>query len=82
MPRLVQRAKSKLVLEHVVVRKLKGGAGGSRGGDGGGEQLDQAELQDLIKFGAAELFADDDAGGQAGGNAGLCRGAMCHVPRT
>lgn len=37
-----QRAKSKLVLEHVVVRKMKDGGGSKTKAD---RQLDQAELQ-------------------------------------
>ncbi|KAL4452565.1 hypothetical protein ABPG75_008227 [Micractinium tetrahymenae] len=59
--RMMQRAKGKLVLEHVVVRKMKRkGSSGALGSAASGEQhLDGSELQDLIRFGAAELFAEE-----------------------
>ncbi|KAL4421743.1 hypothetical protein ABPG77_002359 [Micractinium sp. CCAP 211/92] len=58
--RMMQRAKGKLVLEHVVVRKLKRKSPGALGAAAGSEQpLDGNELQDLIRFGAAELFAEE-----------------------
>ena len=46
----MQQAKSKLVLEHLVVSKM-----------GTQAQLRQEELDDLIKYGAAELFAEPAA---------------------
>ena len=46
----MQQAKSKLVLEHLVVSKM-----------GTQAQLRQEELDDLIRYGAAELFAEPDA---------------------
>ncbi|PSC74179.1 CHD3-type chromatin-remodeling factor PICKLE isoform B [Micractinium conductrix] len=54
--RMMQRAKSKMVLEHVVVRKLK-----RSGSTASTDPVDGNELQDLIRFGAAELFADEGA---------------------
>ncbi|KAI3426156.1 hypothetical protein D9Q98_008533 [Chlorella vulgaris] len=76
--RMVQRAKSKLVLEHVVVRRLKrkAGAGGKADGQAEGA-LDKRELQDLIKFGAAELFAEEmmETGGVEAGGAEAGAGA-------
>ncbi len=49
-----QRAKSKLVLEHLVVAKA-----GKRDG------LAQTELDDLLRYGAKELFDDDELQEQA-----------------
>ena len=46
----MQQAKSKLVLEHLVVSKM-----------GMQAQLRQEELDDLIRYGAAELFAEPAA---------------------
>eukprot|EP00210_Caulerpa_lentillifera_P004800 g4582.t1 len=45
--RMMQLAKEKLVLEQIVVRKL------------GHRELKQDELDGIIKYGAAELFADE-----------------------
>lgn len=45
--RMMQLAKEKLVLEQIVVRKL------------GHRELKQAELDGILKYGAAELFADE-----------------------
>ena len=46
----MQVAKTKLILEHLVVRKM-GGAGG----------LKQSELDDILQYGAMELFQDNNA---------------------
>ena len=45
---MVQRSKSKLVLEHLVVRKAGTG------------ELNQKELDDVLRYGAAELFAREE----------------------
>ena len=45
----MQQAKRKLMLEHLVVQKM-----------GKSQQMRQEELDDLIRYGAAELFADAD----------------------
>lgn len=45
------------MLEHVVVRKMK------KQGASGEAALNQNELQNLIKFGAADLFAEEKAEG-------------------
>lgn len=45
--RILQQAKSKLVLEHLVVEGMTRKS-----------QIKQQDLDDLIKYGAAELFAD------------------------
>lgn len=44
----MQIAKRKLVLEHLVVRKM-----------GSKQDLKQEELDDILRYGAAELFNDD-----------------------
>lgn len=71
-----QRAKSKMVLEHLVVAKA-----------GKTDRLAQAELDDILRYGAKELFADDEeepaaavaaAGGEAaaaGADAGAAAAA-------
>lgn len=46
--RMMQIAKRKLVLEHLVVRKM-----------GSKQDLKQEELDDILRYGAAELFNDD-----------------------
>jgi len=46
--RIVAVAKRKLCLEHVVVS----------GGNGGSKNLSRAELDDVLRYGAAELFSD------------------------
>eukprot|EP00002_Diphylleia_rotans_P027941 TRINITY_DN5629_c0_g1_i2.p1 TRINITY_DN5629_c0_g1~~TRINITY_DN5629_c0_g1_i2.p1 ORF type:complete len:913 (+),score=163.96 TRINITY_DN5629_c0_g1_i2:1184-3922(+) len=51
--RIVQKAKEKLLLEHIVVRKSD--ASGKAG-------LKQEEIEEILKFGAAALFSDEDAG--------------------
>lgn len=43
----MQQSKRKLMLEHVIVEKM-----------GGGDNMRQEELDDLLRFGAAELFDD------------------------
>ncbi|KAK9805875.1 hypothetical protein WJX73_000130 [Symbiochloris irregularis] len=51
--RMMQQSKRKLMMEHVIVEKM-----------GAGADLRQDELDDLLRYGAAELFADavtDDA---------------------
>ena len=45
--RMIQLAKEKLVLEQIVVRKM------------GNEELNQDELDGILRYGAAELFADE-----------------------
>lgn len=47
--RMMQLTKKKMVLEHVVVGRMKT------------SQLNQEELDDIIRYGAAELFAEDEA---------------------
>eukprot|EP00055_Hartaetosiga_balthica_P016500 m.104745 g.104745 ORF g.104745 m.104745 type:complete len:1586 (+) comp9118_c0_seq1:59-4816(+) len=44
---ILQRAKEKMVLDHLVIQN-------------GNKQFDQRELNAIIKFGAADLFKDDD----------------------
>ncbi len=52
---LIQRAKKKMMLDHVVVRKMAAKEG---------QQLKQAELDSILRFGTAELFEDEDDGAQ------------------
>lgn len=47
----MQQSKRKLMLEHVIVEKM-----------GAGADLRQDELDDLLRYGAAELFADAATG--------------------
>jgi chromodomain-helicase-DNA-binding protein 4 len=47
--RMMAASKKKLVLEHVVVQRM--GAAAS--------DLKQAELDDILRYGAAELFEDE-----------------------
>ncbi|CAG9462529.1 unnamed protein product [Pedinophyceae sp. YPF-701] len=51
--RMMQRAKSKMVLEHLVVRRM------------GKDAMKQKELDDILRYGAQDLFEEDD--GDAGG---------------
>jgi hypothetical protein len=44
---IIQRAKHKLLLEHIVVRKLD-------------TKVDQSELNKLLSYGAKQIFQDDD----------------------
>ena len=46
--RMMQASKKKLVLEHLVVRAA------------GGRSLAPADLEDIIRYGAAALFSDDE----------------------
>jgi len=46
--RMMQASKRKLVLEHLVVRAAAG------------RSLAPADLEDIIRYGAAALFSDDD----------------------
>ena len=45
--RMMQQAKNKLVLEHLIVQEA-----------GRSQQLRQQELDDLLRYGAEELFAE------------------------
>ena len=49
---MINRVKSKMMLEHVVVRRMADG----KGSDG----LKQNELDAILRHGAEELFADED----------------------
>ena len=90
--RIVQRAKGKMVLEHLVVRKMgaddaKIGGDTPQKGKGKGKskepavlpsarrradasKLDQAELDDILRYGAADLFADEGGAGKAAEGSG------------
>ena len=66
--RMISCAKKKMVLERLVVQKTAagggdddaaGGAGGSKRTAGG---LRQSELDDILRYGATELFAEDGDG--------------------
>jgi chromodomain-helicase-DNA-binding protein 4 len=64
--RMMQRAKEKLVLEHLVVRKMGSGGGGGAGGGGGGAEpgkaaVRQEELDDILRYGTQDLFAEESA---------------------
>jgi hypothetical protein len=48
-PSYLKRAKSKMVLEHLVVAKAARA-----------DKLAQAELDDILRYGAKELFAEDE----------------------
>ena len=59
----MQQAKKKMMLEHLVVRRM-----------GATTELKQAELDDILRYGAQELFSEDPpppaaAGAAAGGDA-------------
>jgi chromodomain-helicase-DNA-binding protein 4 len=45
--KIVVRAQEKLMLEHLVVRKMK-------------DEFKEGELDDILKYGAKELFAEDN----------------------
>ena len=83
--RMMQQMKEKLILEHLVVRKMPGasvassasaavGAHDKEEGEGeegkekkkkkGSGKLDQKELDEILRFGAQELFKQDAADGQ------------------
>lgn len=47
---IIQRAKEKMMLDHLVVRRM---------GSKGGNTLKQAELDSILRFGTAELFKDE-----------------------
>ncbi|GLI68202.1 hypothetical protein VaNZ11_012548, partial [Volvox africanus] len=49
--RMMQVSRKKMMLEHLVVRKMSSGAGG---------ELKQSELDDILRYGAQELFADEE----------------------
>ncbi|GIL52295.1 hypothetical protein Vafri_8203 [Volvox africanus] len=49
--RMMQVSRKKMLLEHLVVRKMSSGAGG---------ELKQSELDDILRYGAQELFADEE----------------------
>ena len=63
----MQQSKSKLLLEHVIVEKM-----------GGGRDLRQDELDDVLRYGAVELFADLDAGSQ-GSKRGMLRSSIVRM---
>lgn len=48
--RMMQQAKNKLVLEHLVVQEM-----------GRSQQLRQQELDDLLRYGAEELFLEQNS---------------------
>lgn len=48
---MMQQTKAKMMLEHVVVSKM-----------GKATDLKQDELDDILRYGAAELFADGEEG--------------------
>ncbi|EFJ45932.1 hypothetical protein VOLCADRAFT_30242, partial [Volvox carteri f. nagariensis] len=48
--RMMQVSRKKMMLEHLVVRKMSSGGGG---------ELKQSELDDILRYGAQELFADE-----------------------
>eukprot|EP00798_Chlamydomonas_sp_ICE-L_P016466 gene16466-22688_t len=56
--RMMQVSKKKMIMEHLVVRKMPG-AKSAGGGTGAGGELKQSELDDILRYGAQELFADD-----------------------
>jgi hypothetical protein len=70
---IIQRAKEKMMLDHLVVRRM---------GSKGGNALKQAELDSILRFGTAELFKEEheakkikeagaeEAEGQSGEKAG------------
>lgn len=51
--KIIQIAKEKMMLDHLVVRKLPGASGG-------GTTLNQQELDEILRFGAADLFSQLD----------------------
>lgn len=64
--RMMQKAKGKLVLEHLVVRKMNKN-----------QDFRQEELDDILRFGAAELFTEEIAE-QNEGEAGEDDGKQVH----
>ena len=50
---MMQQARGKLVLEHLVVRE-----------QGRSQQVRQQELDDLLRYGAEELFAEQGSEGK------------------
>merc|ERR1712002_282650 len=66
---IIERAKKKMVLDHLVIQRmdttgrtvLKTGAGASAGGqDKSGQPFSKEELNAILKFGAEELFKEDE----------------------
>jgi chromodomain-helicase-DNA-binding protein 1 len=65
---ILERAKRKMVLDHVVIQRmdtsgrtvLDPGAGGGPGGAAAARLFGKDELAAILKFGAGELFKDDD----------------------
>lgn len=58
--RMMQQSKKKLVLEHLVVERMRTHT-----------DVKQQELDDLLRYGAEELFAEGGEGGGAGRSTGL-----------
>ena len=50
--RIVHMAKRKMMMEHLVVRKMGSGTSGAAAFQAG-------ELDDILKFGSSQLFVDD-----------------------
>merc|ERR1711892_764803 len=62
---IIERAKKKMVLDHLVIQRmdtvLKSGMDASAGGqDKSGQPFSKDELNAILKFGAEELFKEDD----------------------
>merc|ERR1719435_190977 len=66
---IIERAKKKMVLDHLVIQRmdttgrtvLKSGVGASAGGqDKSGQPFSKDELNAILKFGAEELFKEDE----------------------
>ena len=51
-PPCPQVSRKKMMLEHLVVRKMSYAGGGGPGGGGGGGELKQSELDDILRYGA------------------------------
>ena len=65
---IIERAKKKMVLDHLVIQRMDtsgrtvlGGAGGATGGsDKNGQPFSKEELSSILKFGAEELFKEEE----------------------
>jgi chromodomain-helicase-DNA-binding protein 1 len=81
---ILERAKRKMVLDHVVIQRMDTSGrtvldpGGGPGGAAAARLFGKDELAAILKFGAGELFKDDDGGipeGAPGSSAAAAAGA-------
>lgn len=83
---ILERAKQKMVLDHLVIQKMDASGRTVVGGKSGKAQFSKEELQGVLRFGAEQLFKDrggedvqmkdvsGDGGGATGGGADAAAG--------